>query len=578
MEKLAGSDPIRHFFSGCLHPLIKVPMSAHDPSDDFSQLPTADGAVNDSSPPTHFTRPPQSPKKQTRIGPNTSASTESSGELYEDTPADPEDLNTTPAPLPEEWQELLESPEIAQTLGTDWEHEASEPEPSLDETSPPPPPQSAPRRTVVGRRSPTSGDISAPQPANLAASGPSLDSHVAGDLTVVPNTQDSATRKQPTAESTNSVDKSDSSPDKHSKIPSPSSPPPTPAAAITKNVQSALGGPFAALWNRWGGMSLILSVSLHALLLIGGATVVFTQISQPQTDFLPGGSSAQTQAAAQSLEHQIQQKKTSWLKKAVPVQKLAVANGMSEIMLPDDIPNLIDLPDSKSLFSDSKLTTAFGGMGGLGPSNGMGSMSGVAFQPFSMFGMQIKAKKLALIMDVSTSMLPHIPRVLDEIDKKSKDSVVVLFFGCGIEPPPPGGIDGDGVYSTSGVEFEKFWRKGGASLAELRRYRINPKEEIMYEDIFRKLSRRPQTFFIHLTGIGYTWQALLSDKVRSADALYWFSDFQDRVDFKQLNIVRENLQQRKQRLYLHAYFRGGSYDLIKTQLVEKTDGDVFLEE
>ena len=76
-------------------------------------------------------------------------------------------------------------------------------------------------------------------------------------------------------------------------------------------------------------------------------------------------------------------------------------------------------------------------------------------------------------------------------------------------------------------------------------------------------------------GTGYTWTALLSEQVRQADAIYWFSDFQDRVDFQQVMVVKENLLRRKQKLYIQPYMHGTSFDLVKSQLVEPTGGDVI---
>ncbi len=172
-------------------------------------------------------------------------------------------------------------------------------------------------------------------------------------------------------------------------------------------------------------------------------------------------------------------------------------------------------------------------------------------------------------------MVPHLPRVIEELDKVAKDSVVVLFYGCGLRPPPPPGLDGEEIYRTSTVEFEKYWRQDGGTLAGGRKYRINSKDAIPMEDIFRLLSRRPQTLFIHHVGTDYTWLALLSEQVRQADALYWFADFQDVVDFKQILVVQENLLRRKQRLYIQPYERGSSFDLVRTQLVEPTGGDVI---
>jgi hypothetical protein len=111
-----------------------------------------------------------------------------------------------------------------------------------------------------------------------------------------------------------------------------------------------------------------------------------------------------------------------------------------------------------------------------------------------------------------------------------------------------------------------------------RKLRFSAKDPIPSEDLFRLLAKRPQTYFIHDVGVEYAWLALLCNEVRNADALYWFSDFQDRIEFKQCDIVRENLMNRKQRLYVHAYQRGGFLDTVLHQLVEPTNGDSIIEE
>jgi hypothetical protein len=320
---------------------------------------------------------------------------------------------------------------------------------------------------------------------------------------------------------------------------------------------------------------------VHAVLLLSAAWIVVNQVASEQVDFLSGGGTTQGAQASQELQHRVQQKKNPWLKKPVPMRKLGVANALSDLVLPDDAPDLMELPQASSLLNGGRLSGGMGlagAGGGFGRGMGLGGRDGITFQPFSLFGMQIKARRLAVVLDVSGSMASHLPRVLQEVDKVAKGSVAVLYYGCGLDKPPPRGLDGEGVFPTSREEFEKFWRLYGGSYDAVRKFRIDRKEAIPNEEVFRVLSRRPQTYFIHNVGSSYAWLAVLSDQVRSADALYWFADFQDPVDFSQIGIVRENLQARKQRLYIHAYTRGTSFDQIKTQLVEKTSGDWRLEE
>ncbi len=331
-------------------------------------------------------------------------------------------------------------------------------------------------------------------------------------------------------------------------------------------------------WETWGGRSLAISLAVHALLIgTGGFLVVSQGLLDSQVDFLPGGTK-QGEAASQELQHKIQQKKSPWLKKS-PMRKIVSMNSISDIILPEDVPDLLDLPQSNDLLSGNKMggSLGLGGAGGgFGKSMGLGSKGGMVFQPLSMFGREIKAKRLALILDVSGSMAPYLPRVIEEVDKVARDSIIILYAGCGLAKPPPKGLDGEELFRTSGSEFEKFWRMGGmASLQDARKFKFSPAEAIPSESIFRILSRRPQTWFIHYLGTDYTWVALLSEQVRQADALYWFSDFQDHVDFQQILTVKENLLRRKQKLYIQPYQHGTSFDLVKSQLVDPSGGDVI---
>ncbi len=331
-------------------------------------------------------------------------------------------------------------------------------------------------------------------------------------------------------------------------------------------------------WDKWGWRSLAVSIGIHAVLLIAGALIVVHQVMDKQIDFLPGGGSAQGAQAEQALQHKIQQKKNPWLKQSIPIRKLAVKDSMTAVVLPNDVSEMPELPQASKPLGGGSLSGGFGlagAGGGFGSGVGLGAKSGMVFGP--LFGLNIKAKKLAVVLDVSTSMTPHLERVVKEVDKVAKGSVVVLYFGCGVEEPKKQ-LVGTKVFRTSSIEFEKFWRLGGATYMETAAYKIKTKDPIPSKELFLQLSRRPQTYFIHNVGVSFTWLALLSDEVRNADGLYWFSDFQDAVEFKQLGVVLENLKRRKQRLYIHSYGHGQYFDLVKNQLVVPTAGDSYVEE
>ncbi len=430
---------------------------------------------------------------------------------------------------------------------------------------------SSKKRSVIRRQAPPvsepeSGIVTqvfmVPTIATSAASTMAAEESAAEEQTLQPESKGTTSKAEskpiPTDESQASAEKSEAPSDK-------------PEIAPDAKIKTAL----REKWEKWGGRSLAISVAIHCIIIGGGGFLVVNQgLLDEQVDFLPGGSQ-QGAAASQELDHKIQQKKKTWLNKPVPMRKIAV-NSISEIILPDEAPDLMDLPQSSDLLSSAKMGGLGGAGGGFGKSMGLGAQGGMVFQPLSMFGREIKAKRLALVLDVSSSMAPYLPQVIAELDKVAKGSIVILFPGCGLEKPPPKGLDGEELFRTSGTEFEKFWRMGGMSpLDEARKFKFKPSDVIQGESIFRLLAKRQQTWFIHYVGTGYTWTALLSEQVRQADALYWFSDFQDRVDFQQVMTVKENLLRRKQKLYIQPYQHGTSFDLVKSQLVEPTGGDVI---
>ena len=129
-------------------------------------------------------------------------------------------------------------------------------------------------------------------------------------------------------------------------------------------------------WDKWGGRSLALSVGIHVFLLIAGTLIVVNQVMDRQVDFLPGGGSVQGAQAEQALQHKIQQKKNPWLKQSMPIRKLAVADSVKNVVLPMDVPDVLDLPQSSKPLGGGSLGGGFGlagAAGGFGSGVGLGA-------------------------------------------------------------------------------------------------------------------------------------------------------------------------------------------------------------
>jgi hypothetical protein len=164
-----------------------------------------------------------------------------------------------------------------------------------------------------------------------------------------------------------------------------------------------------------------------------------------------------------------------------------------------------------------------------------------------------------VILDVSGSMTPHLSQVIEELDRVAKRSPVVLYVGCGVAKPPEGVHIDDSTTPTRFPQFKAYWQADHGP----------------EEDVYSILQRRPYTYFIKSQGIQYAWVALLTQEVRHAEALYWFSDFQDDVDDEQIESVLTNLKRRKQKLFIHASDKGNEFERIRDKLCLPSGGLVI---
>lgn len=359
----------------------------------------------------------------------------------------------------------------------------------------------------------------------------------------------------------------------------------TAAGAEPAPKRSTLG----TYWKKVGGGSLMLSLLIHLGILAVAAVFVTTVVTADKAvDFLPGGGSKAGVQASASLAQKVQTKKRSQLNKSVPMQKV-VSTGASSIALPDVPTDPIDMPDMASAMGGGTMGSggfgSSGAGGGFGTGVGIGGMKGVTFKPIIMFGKDLKARKIGVIMDVSGSMTPHLTKVVKELDRVASGSRLLLYVGCGVASPKEGlRLDKDAIRTSSksnqeDKNFEIFWRKShnqapNPNMPPPPKKNKDDKDPIPEEAVYNVLANRQETYFMKSQGIQYAWISLLVRELRDADALYWFSDFQDQVDDEQLEAVLENLKRRKQKLFMHASVKGRSFEKVRDQLVIPSGGEV----
>ena len=312
-----------------------------------------------------------------------------------------------------------------------------------------------------------------------------------------------------------------------------------PAPAVPSN---------AGWWHRIGGGSLTISLVIHAIVILLAIFIVY-QISVPGKEvieFLPGGGGGGKGSQANAA-----QKRRAASMSAPKTRVISMATN-AEIGLPDISTSMSDF---SSLSAAAQMGGGMGGgegglngrgKGGLmgnGTGTGMGPGRGNGFVSLGLFGMKIDARRMAVVLDMSGSMYSFLPVVIKEVDKVAPGSMVILHYGCGLSDAE---IRKPGLESTSDKKFEED--RIVTSLLASENRAMNQEQR---EALHALVKKRPKTYFVPSTGVGSTWIALTDQKLKDADAIYWFADFADPLSKGRLEEVARQLRGRKQKLYIH---------------------------
>lgn len=188
-------------------------------------------------------------------------------------------------------------------------------------------------------------------------------------------------------------------------------------------------------WKKIGGGSLMVSLLIHAALLIAGVFVVQTIVHEDVVDFLPGGGSKASEAASQEMTRQIQTKKRNSFQR-MPMQRLVSSSDSAAIKLPDIATDAVDVPEMNSLMSGGGMGS--GGFGSAGAGGGFGSGVGIGGLKgkISFFGLSSPLERVVFVLDYSASMKPNqLDLVVNEMGKTLKllppkaEYQVILFAG-----------------------------------------------------------------------------------------------------------------------------------------------------
>ena len=322
--------------------------------------------------------------------------------------------------------------------------------------------------------------------------------------------------------------------------------------------------------KKLGAGSLGISLFFHAVVVVIGIFLVIATIppeKEKEVDFKPSGGGGGARSSSN------QKKSQATMSKQLP-NRVAAANVAGTFALPE--------PTSSSSMSALGALGA-GGMGGMGSGGGKGDGKGMgtgngmgmgigsdgAPKGLMVFGTALNVRSIGVVMDVSGSMTRHLPKVLEELDRVAKGSPVILHVGCSIEDiRTRPNIDAVDSPMKKGVDhFKFFWclyqdpqyRNNGV----YARDKVDLSLAIPSPDVYEKFAKRSGTYYNDPEGRRSTADAILAKQFEKVDAIYWFADFQDKIDPKAAEEVLRTLKRRKQKLYIHASDQGNYIDAAR---------------
>ena len=331
-----------------------------------------------------------------------------------------------------------------------------------------------------------------------------------------------------------------------------------------------------AFFKRTIVLVFLISLAVHVLLLVGFGGVAIFKGKMPKMPFAAENiPTEQPIATPPSMDEVVPEEsrpddmmpnETSAAEEsAPPLEMMTVPGGASWApAIPKDM--------------KTSLTGSVGGTGS-GTGTGTGTGKGAARATVKLFGVEVKAQKLGVIIDISKSMQKYTPQLTAEIFEKFPDADVIFTNGGGMMDWPdalkkfndeveenkkkakenkkeyrgPSKMEKPVLGRFNGSEASDWVPIRGSKIGH-ENYR-GLKED--YPELYDKLSKRGNAWFISsfqdANGVYLAFQELIR---RKAEAIYWFSDFESPVEGQEAVKVAALINEKQIEVILHSV-KGG---------------------
>lgn len=224
------------------------------------------------------------------------------------------------------------------------------------------------------------------------------------------------------------------------------------------------------------------------------------------------------------------------------------------------------------------------GTGGAGTGGGMSSIREMATA--TVFGIEVSATKLGIVVDVSRSTHDVLGAVIDEIQKNFRDAIIVMVPNASVGNA---GVDLFPVEDYEAGEEKHPAKNRYSTASNINRVLGRNKD---FEKIWRDMGRDNRGYVVFPEGDSIKNDAggvgVAMDKLReeAVDAIYWFGDFNDDISDSGKDELLSILKRGRIALYIHD-FKAPLGSRIERrhyqteyleELASRTQGDVFLKD
>ncbi len=201
-----------------------------------------------------------------------------------------------------------------------------------------------------------------------------------------------------------------------------------------------------------------------------------------------------------------------------------------------------------------------------------------------IFGVNVTAKKLGVILDVSFSTHDTIHLALEEIERSFPDAILVLVPGCGMVS-----VESGKVYEARDFESKRESLKFKKPRLEIQNFLFDGRSKEpglleanpSFQRFYAAAQKQGRVYILQIpkedsdTAVKATQDAFEFLIKQGVDGIYWFADFEDKIEPDIASQLIRTLSGKNIKVYQHVLNTGKAVDETNLSFAKETQGEVI---